>query len=71
MRDFIISSIGVVPESGLAVQAGIEVGMRNGIKVDEYFETSVKDIYAVGDAIIVKNFITNEDTLIPLASPEI
>lgn len=67
--DFIISSIGVVPESGLAVQAGIEVGMRNGIKVDEHFETSVKDIYAVGDAIIVKNFITNEDTLIPLASP--
>lgn len=42
--------------------------MRNGIKVDEYFEIFVKDIYVVGDVIIVKNFIINEDILIFLVS---
>ncbi|WP_025724747.1 FAD-dependent oxidoreductase [Acholeplasma granularum] len=67
--DFLISSIGVMPESNLALDAGIKLGYKNGIEVNDKFETSIEDIYAVGDAIVVKNYITNEDTLIPLASP--
>jgi NADPH-dependent 2,4-dienoyl-CoA reductase/sulfur reductase-like enzyme/rhodanese-related sulfurtransferase len=67
--DLIILSVGVVPENTLAKAAGIELGMRGGILVDEHYETSVKDIYAVGDAIIVKNQITNQDAMIALASP--
>ena len=67
--DLIILSVGVRPENGLAESAGIELGMRGGILVDEDYQTSVKDIYAVGDAIIVKHQITKEDTMIALASP--
>lgn len=67
--DIVIMSVGVVPETKMAQEAGIEVGMRQGIKVDEKYQTSVEDIYAVGDAIIVKNVQTGEDTMIPLASP--
>ena len=67
--DMVILSVGVRPENDLANEAGIELGMRGGILVDDNYETSVKDIYAVGDAIIVKNQITKEDTMIALASP--
>ncbi|MBO0476198.1 FAD-dependent oxidoreductase [Vagococcus sp. DIV0080] len=67
--DMVILSVGVRPENGLAESAGIQLGMRGGILVDDNYETSVKDIYAVGDAIIVTNQITNEDTMIALASP--
>lgn len=67
--DLTIMSVGVQPESTLAEQAGIELGLRGGILVDETYQTSVKDIYAVGDAIVVKNQITGEDALIALASP--
>lgn len=67
--DLTIMSVGVLPENTLAQSAGIALGMRGGILVDETYETSVKDIYAVGDAIIVKNQILNEDTMIPLANP--
>lgn len=67
--DMVILSVGVRPENGLAESAGIKLGMRGGILVDDNYETSVKDIYAVGDAIIVTNQITNEDTMIALASP--
>ena len=67
--DLIILSVGVRPENGLAEFSGIELGMRGGILVDEDYQTSVKDIYAVGDAIIVKHQITKEDTMIALASP--
>ena len=67
--DLTIMSVGVQPENGLAIAAGIETGMRGGILVDENYETSKKDIYAVGDAIIVKQQITGEDTMIALASP--
>ena len=64
-----ILSVGVEPENGLAKAAGIELGLRGGILVDEHYETSQKDIYAVGDAIIVKQEITGQDALISLASP--
>lgn len=67
--DLTIMSVGVLPENSLAKTAGIELGMRGGILVDENYETSVKGIYAVGDAIIVKNQILSEDTMIPLANP--
>ncbi|MRI71870.1 CoA-disulfide reductase [Enterococcus casseliflavus] len=67
--DVTILSVGVQPETDLAKRAGIELGHRGGILVDEQHQTSKKDIYAVGDAIVVKQQITNEDTLISLASP--
>ena len=67
--DLTILSVGVEPENGLAKAAGIELGLRGGILVDEHYETSQKDIFAVGDAIIVKQEITGQDALISLASP--
>lgn len=67
--DLTILSVGVTPENTLAQSAGIKLGLRGGILVDERYETSAKDIYAVGDAIVVKNQISGEDALISLASP--
>ncbi|SDK73623.1 FAD-dependent oxidoreductase [Alkalibacterium thalassium] len=67
--DLTIMSVGVEPESSLAEQAGIKLGLRGGILVDDTYQTSVEDIYAVGDAIVVKNQISQEDALISLASP--
>ncbi len=49
--------------------AGIEIGQRGGIRVDEHMQTSNPDIYAVGDAIEVRDFVTGQWTLIPLAGP--
>lgn len=67
--DITILSVGVAPDSELASQAGIDLGFRGGILVDQNYQTSQKDIYAVGDAIIVKQEITGQDALISLASP--
>lgn len=67
--DVTILSVGVQPENALAQAAGIELGLRGGILVNERYETSQPDIYAVGDAIVVKQEITGEDALISLASP--
>lgn len=67
--DLTILSVGVQPENTLAKDAGIELGLRGGIKVNERYQTSEPNIYAVGDAIIVKQQITGEDTMISLASP--
>ena len=67
--DLTILSVGVEPENTLAKAAGIELGLRGGILVDEHYETSQKDIFAVGDAIVVKQEITGQDALISLASP--
>ena len=67
--DVTILSVGVQPENSLAKAAGIETGLRGGILVDEHYETSQKDIFAVGDAILVKQEITGDDSLIALASP--
>lgn len=66
--DLKILSVGIQPETSLAKSAGIKLGLRNAILVDEHYETSVKDIYAVGDAIVVKNQL-GQDALISLASP--
>jgi NADPH-dependent 2,4-dienoyl-CoA reductase/sulfur reductase-like enzyme/rhodanese-related sulfurtransferase len=67
--DIVILAIGVKPETGLAKMAGIEIGQRGGIRVDEQMRTSNPDILAVGDAIEVRDFVTGEWTLIPLAGP--
>ncbi len=67
--DLVIMSVGVRPESRLAKESGIELGKLGGIKVDEYMQTSDKDVYAVGDAVEVFNPILNKFALIPLAGP--
>ena len=67
--DVTILSVGVQPENALAQVASIELGLRGGILVNERYETSQPDIYAVGDAIVVKQEVTGEDALISLASP--
>ena len=65
----VILGVGVRPENALAVAAGLAVGPRGGIRVDEHLRTSDPDIYAVGDAIEVKDFVTGEPTQVPLAGP--
>ncbi|MFU2222278.1 FAD-dependent oxidoreductase [Streptococcus pluranimalium] len=67
--DLTILSVGVQPENSLAQSAGLELGLRGGILVNEQYQTSQEDIYAVGDAVVVKQQITGQDALIALASP--
>ena len=67
--DMVALAIGVTPETWLAGQAGLKLGIRGSIVVNDRMETSVPDIYAVGDAVQVKNYVTGEDTLIALAGP--
>ena len=67
--DIVIMAIGVKPETALAKMAGIEIGERGGIRVDDHMITSSPDILAVGDAVEVKDFVTGQQTLIPLAGP--
>jgi NADPH-dependent 2,4-dienoyl-CoA reductase/sulfur reductase-like enzyme/rhodanese-related sulfurtransferase len=67
--DIVIMSIGVKPELELAKMAGIKVGDLGGIRVNEHMVTSDPDILAVGDAVEVKDFVTGQWALIPLAGP--
>jgi NADPH-dependent 2,4-dienoyl-CoA reductase/sulfur reductase-like enzyme/rhodanese-related sulfurtransferase len=67
--DIVILAIGVRPETALAKAAGLEIGQRGGIRVDEHMRTSNPDILAVGDAVEVKDYVTGQWTLIPLAGP--
>jgi NADPH-dependent 2,4-dienoyl-CoA reductase/sulfur reductase-like enzyme/rhodanese-related sulfurtransferase len=67
--DIVILAIGVRPETALAKMAGIEIGQRGGIRVDEQMRTSDPDIFAVGDAVEVRDFVTGQWTLIALAGP--
>ncbi len=67
--DVVILAIGVRPETALAKAAGLEIGQRGGIRVDEHMCTSDPDILAIGDAIEVKDIVTGQWTLIPLAGP--
>jgi CoA-disulfide reductase len=67
--DMIIMGIGVRPESRLAMEAGLQLGKTGGILVDEYMRTSQSDIYAVGDAVEVRDYISGNPVLIPLAGP--
>ena len=67
--DMVVLAIGVTPESELAKTAGLELGVKGSILVNDRMETSVPHIYAVGDAVQVKHFVSGEDTVIPLAGP--
>jgi NADPH-dependent 2,4-dienoyl-CoA reductase/sulfur reductase-like enzyme/rhodanese-related sulfurtransferase len=67
--DIVILALGVRPDTTLAKAAGLEIGKRGGIRVDEQMRTSNRDIFAVGDAVEVKDFVTGEWSLIALAGP--
>jgi len=67
--DIVILAIGVRPDTALAKSAGLKIGDRGGIRVDEQMRTSNPDIFAVGDAVEVKDHVTGEWSLIPLAGP--
>jgi NADPH-dependent 2,4-dienoyl-CoA reductase/sulfur reductase-like enzyme/rhodanese-related sulfurtransferase len=65
----VILGVGVRPESKLAVEAGLESGPRGGIRVNQYLQTADPNIYAVGDAIEVEDYVLGGKTQIPLAGP--
>ena len=67
--DMVVLAIGVSPDTGLAKDAGLELGIKGSILVNDRMETSVPDIYAVGDAVQVKHYVTGQDALIALAGP--
>lgn len=67
--DMVVLAIGVVPDTALAEKAGLELGIKGSIVVNERMETSIPDIYAAGDAVQVKHYVTGEDALISLAGP--
>jgi NADPH-dependent 2,4-dienoyl-CoA reductase/sulfur reductase-like enzyme/rhodanese-related sulfurtransferase len=67
--DIVILGIGVHPDTELAKEAGLEIGERGGIRVDEKMQTSDPDIFAVGDAVEVRDFVTGEWSLVALAGP--
>lgn len=65
----VILGLGVKPEIKLAEACGIKIGVRGGIQVDQFLQTSKANIWAIGDVIEVKNFVTKEPSLIALAGP--
>lgn len=67
--DMVILAIGVAPDTTLAKSAGLTLGIKGSIVVNDRMETSQPDIYAVGDAVQIKNFVTGKDSLISLAGP--
>ena len=67
--DIVILAIGVVPNSELAKECGLECNKRGGIVIDEYLRTSDENIYAVGDVVEVEHFVSREKSMIPLAGP--
>jgi len=66
--DLVILSIGVRPNTGIAVEAGIEIGAARAIKVNKYMETNIKDIYAAGDCAENTNLITGKPAWYPMGS---
>lgn len=67
--DMVVLAIGVTPDTHLASEAGLAMGVRGSILVNDHMETSAPDVYAVGDAVQVKHLVTGEETLISLAGP--
>lgn len=67
--DMVVLAIGVTPDTVLAKEAGLELGIKESIVVNDRMETSVPDIYAAGDAVQVKHYVTGNDALISLAGP--
>jgi NADPH-dependent 2,4-dienoyl-CoA reductase/sulfur reductase-like enzyme len=66
--DFIVLGTGVKPNSEIARDAGVELGSANAIKVDEYMNTNIPDIFAAGDCVTARNYITNKDMYLPLGT---
>lgn len=67
--DVVVLAMGVKPETALAREAGLELGALGGVRVNEHMQTSDPNIYAVGDAVEVRDFVTGQWALIPLAGP--
>lgn len=67
--DFVLMAAGVLPETGLAREAGLTLGQKGAIVVNEHMQTSDADIYAVGDAVEIRDFITGKKALVALAGP--
>ena len=67
--DLVVLAIGVTPDTSLAKEAGLELGIKDSIVVNDRMETSVSDIYAAGDAVQVRHYVTGEATLLSLAGP--
>lgn len=67
--DMVVLAIGVTPDTALAKEAGLDLGIKGSIIVNDRMETSVPDIYAAGDAVQVKHYVTGDDALISLAGP--
>src|SRR5574344_4163 len=67
--DMVLLSIGVRPETKLAVEAGLKIGVTRGISVNEYMQTSDENIYALGDACEVMHGVTGKPAMMPLAGP--
>ncbi|MCI8551827.1 MAG: FAD-dependent oxidoreductase [Lawsonibacter sp.] len=67
--DMVVLAIGVTPDTALAKGAGLELGIKGSIVVNDRMETSIPDIYAVGDAVQVKHYVTGADAVISLAGP--
>ena len=67
--DMVVLAIGVTPDTALAKEAGLELGLRGSIVVNDRMETSVPDIFAVGDAVQIRHAVTGQDTLLSLAGP--
>ncbi len=67
--DMVVMAIGVTPDTHLAKEAGLDLGIKGSIVVNERMETSAPDIYAAGDAVQVKHYVSGQDTLISLAGP--
>ncbi len=67
--EMVILSVGVRPENKLAIEAGLDIGKRGGIQVDATMRTSDPHIYAAGDAVEIRDFITGSKTMTPLAGP--
>lgn len=69
VADMLVLAIGVLPESGLAKKAGLKLGAKDAVVVNEKMQTSAPDVYAVGDAVEVEHFVTKEKAVISLAGP--
>jgi NADPH-dependent 2,4-dienoyl-CoA reductase/sulfur reductase-like enzyme/rhodanese-related sulfurtransferase len=69
LADLVVLGVGVRPENKLAVEAGLDIGPRGGIRVNEHMQTSDPDIFAVGDAVEIIDFVLDTPTQVPLAGP--
>ena len=67
--DMVLLAVGVTPDTALAAKAGLKLGAKGSISVNEMMETSAADVYAVGDAVEITNFVTGLSSLVPLAGP--